>query len=380
MVSRRKQTSLPSEQPIRFYKIVALTFLGLTVVLFGAVLFMSSQRATITIETKATPTEINRDVVVGDGVENTPVSAVVTSTLVTIQSTVSPSGDKEEPGVATGVVTLHNETSAAQGLVATTRLLSPDGVLFRLKSGVTVPANGTVKAEVYADKPGAGGNIAPTSFTIPGLAEAKQKVIYAQSEGSMSGGVKKTGVLSQADIDAADKQLTAAVEEQVKKQFGPLPAEKEVLFSVLNLDKKTEAKVGDSVSSATLEGKAMVAVVMYDKNELKTWAEKAIQSGVVGDTQLVRSSSGEPAVTIKDYDTANNRVTLHIFSSGTATINPESKELEKAVFFGKTKDEVKRYVMSLEHVYRVDVQFHPFWMQTVPHIHDHVQIIVKEVK
>lgn len=380
MVSRRKQTSLPSEQPVRFYKIIALTFLFLTVLLFGAVIFLSSQRAVITLETKATPVDINHDIVVGDNVDNPQLGAIVTTTVVTAQEALSPTGDKQEPGVAVGTVTLHNETGAAQALVATTRLLTASNVLFRLKSGVSVPANGTVQAEVYADKAGETGDIGPSKFTIPGLAESKQTVIYATSEKAMSGGVKKIGILSQADVDEAEKKLSATVESEVRKQLATLSNGKEMIVSVLGVDKKTDVKVGETVSRGVLEGKAQVAVVIYDKTELKEWAEKSIQNRALGDTQIVRSSNGEPTVTLKEYAADKNQATLHVFSAGTATVNPESKQLEKSIFFGKTRDEVKRYVMSLEHVSNVKVEFHPFWMQTVPHIHDHVKIIVTEVK
>lgn len=380
MVSRRKQTSLPMEQPVRFYKIVALTFLFLTFVLFGAVIFMSSKRAVITIETKAAPVDINNDIAVGDNVDNPQLAAIVTTTSLTAQDVFSPTGNKEEPGRASGTVTLHNETAAPQPLVATTRVLSEDGVLFRLKQGVNIPANGTLVAEVAADKEGVEGDIEPTKFTIPGLPPSKQTVIYATSEKSMTGGVKKTGILSQADLDESEKRLTSALETEVQKQLETKYPGKGVAFLVGPMEKKVSAKVGDTVSSVTLEGKASVSVVAYSKDEVKTWAERVIQGRAVGDTQIVRSSNGEPKVTLKEYNKEKNQAVLHVFSAGMAAINPASKELEKSVFFGKTKDEVKRYLTSLEHVNSVEINFHPFWMQTVPHIHDHVQVIVKEVK
>jgi len=50
------------------------------------------------------------------------------------------------------------------------------------------------------------------------------------------------------------------------------------------------------------------------------------------------------------------------------------------MFFGKTRDEVRRYVISLDHVHNVDVRFQPAWMQHVPHVHDNIQIVVKEIE
>ena len=82
---------------------------------------------------------------------------------------------------AIGNITIINESSLDQPLVATTRFLSEDGVLFRLKERVTVPSQGQIEAEVYADKEGESGNIGSSSFTIPGLSSSVQKLIYGES-------------------------------------------------------------------------------------------------------------------------------------------------------------------------------------------------------
>ena len=49
-------------------------------------------------------------------------------------------------------------------------------------------------------------------------------------------------------------------------------------------------------------------------------------------------------------------------------------------FFGKNKDEVRRYVLSLDNVYSVDIKYSPAWMQTVPHVADHVSVVIKNTR
>ena len=51
MTPRRKETNFAPNQPVRFYKFIALTFLIITVVLFCVIIFMSSKEATITVTT-----------------------------------------------------------------------------------------------------------------------------------------------------------------------------------------------------------------------------------------------------------------------------------------------------------------------------------------
>lgn len=107
---------------------------------------------------------------------------------------------------ATGKVTLTNETDITQTFVATTRLLSADGVLFRLKDATTVPTKGQTEAEVYADVAGVEGEIAPTKFTIPGLSADLQTVIYAESTEKMSGGTSEQLVWSDSLLPIIEAQ------------------------------------------------------------------------------------------------------------------------------------------------------------------------------
>ncbi|EKD67967.1 MAG: hypothetical protein ACD_48C00133G0002, partial [uncultured bacterium] len=153
MVARRQQTT-QSSQSVGFYKFVALIFLAITLILFGVIVFMSSKRAVITITTRPEPIDITTTILVNGDDSARTISGSVVTTTVSGTNTYYPTGNKEEPGISKGTVTLHNETSLEQPLVATTRLLSSDGTLFRLKDRVLVPAGGTVEAPVYADQEG----------------------------------------------------------------------------------------------------------------------------------------------------------------------------------------------------------------------------------
>jgi hypothetical protein len=106
---------------------------------------------------------------------------------------------------ASGTVEIFNELNLVQPLVATTRLLTPDGILFRIQNGVTVPANGSVKVVAKADKKGASGNIPPTSFTIPGLSAVRQKSVYAKNTSHFTNGTATVKTLGEDDFTRATK-------------------------------------------------------------------------------------------------------------------------------------------------------------------------------
>src|SRR3990167_6086342 len=136
MVSSTQNISKNNTQPVRFYKFVALTFLIVTIVLLGSIIFMSSKRAEITIITKAESVEVNTTVDIDPRQTDTIVSGFVTSTFVELTKVYSPQGNKTVEDLATGEVTLINDSNLPQLLVIKTRLLSTGGILFHLKEGV----------------------------------------------------------------------------------------------------------------------------------------------------------------------------------------------------------------------------------------------------
>lgn len=382
MVSRRHQSSLSHNTPVRFYKVVALSFLFLTIVLLGIVIFMSSKRATITITTKPDPVDVSYeiDVPIEAGVPEFGITT--TSTVVEHSQTFNPTGNKEEPGVAEGMVTLFNNTAVSQVLIPTTRLLTPEGVLFRLKNRMTIPANGSVEADAYADQPGALGNIPPSRFTIPGLPESKQAVIYAESKTPMTGGIRTVGALSDEDVKKAEKIFFSQLEEKAGEILTSVFREKKGVFLTVSKSAKPAEgiEVGDEVSGFALEGSATVIGVFYDEEKIRVEAIKALAERAVSDTDIVEPKKDPPVVKAGEYDENKKIITLTIVQSGRAILNPESKQIEKQMMFGKTREEVRRYLMSQKHVQNVDVQFRPAWMMTVPHVPDHVKVEVKNVE
>ena len=102
--------------------------------------------------------------------------------------------------------------------------------------------------------------------------------------------------------------------------------------------------------------------------------------GAVDDVEIVEPSKNPPTVVVEEFDLEKGTATIQVFHSGVTMLNPESKQLDKAMFFGKSKDEVRRYLLKLDHVRSIDIKFSPGWMRAVPYVADHVDVIIKEVQ
>ncbi|MBI4426971.1 MAG: hypothetical protein HY569_00585 [Candidatus Magasanikbacteria bacterium] len=376
MTPRTKQTSLAVEQPVRLYKFIALSFLLLTVILLGVIIFMSAKRATITVVAGQEPLEVSAAMAIGGESK----IGFVETTSTELKKIYKPESTKEVGAVAMGTVILYNDSDADQALVATTRLLSPEGVLFRLKNRVVIPAKGTIAAEVYADKEGRESEIGPARFTIPGLNAVKQAVIYAKSEKPMVGGVRAVGIVTEEDLKLAEKELAADLKKAGAEKLSALHPESAVVYEIVKQEISADKEAGSDAEEFTLSGTAEVIGVFYNQTEADKLASDELTKRVVGEAELLIQNELRTAVALVDYNLENKTANLKISGVGAVSLNPESQQLQKLIFFGKTKDEVRRYLLSLDHVRSVELKFTPAWIRTVPQVADHVNVVVKNVE
>ena len=236
------------------------------------------------------------------------IKGVVETVEVELEQSFTPTESEKQISVATGFVTLYNNSGSAQPLIATTRLLTADGVLFRLKDKVVAPANGTVEAEVYADVEGESGNIGPSEFTIPGLNEAKQKEIYATSVKKMEGGIRNVGILGKSDMKKAQEAVLLVLEQEGTKQLQAKNSSLRGVFKLIDSEVNSNAEVGDEVSEFILTGKAKVLGVFYKAEDLQSLAEKSLARKAIDDAETVQLSNEEITVMVEDYNLTKDQI------------------------------------------------------------------------
>ncbi|OGH92941.1 MAG: hypothetical protein A2534_03210 [Candidatus Magasanikbacteria bacterium RIFOXYD2_FULL_39_9] len=381
MITHRVATRLAPEPPVRFYRTIAVTFLIVTLLLLGVIIFFTSKKATIVIVAKTDNKNINLDIgVANQKTGDLSIVGIVTTTKFHLSQKYSPTGNKTTDGIATGEVTLFNETNAPQTLVKTTRLLTSAGVLFRLSDRVSIPAKGQVQASVYADQLGASGNISASKFTIPGLAEDKQKVIYASSNKEMSGGVRTIGVLSAEDLKSAKSDFANKVKQTVEESLEDAGSFGQKLIFVPDNNVAVDRQIGEEITEFNLSGTSTVVIVYYNKDDLKSILAKEVSDRVDASTEKVLSVSKEPQVTLGSYDIEKQKGQLSVYQDVLVTLDVNGEKLMVNNFFGKKKDEIERYVFGLGHVVGVDVKFSPGWMRSAPSVAEKVQVVVKNVE
>ncbi|PIT87331.1 MAG: hypothetical protein COU31_03560 [Candidatus Magasanikbacteria bacterium CG10_big_fil_rev_8_21_14_0_10_40_10] len=381
MITHRMSTKMTPEPPVRFYKTIAITFLILTIALLAVVIFFTSKNATITIVAKSDNKNVNLAIDVSQsGVQNS-LKGTVSSTVFSFTQNYYPTSNKVANGLATGEVTIYNDSSLDQPLVQTTRFLTASGVLFRLSEAVNAPANGSVKAKVYADQEGVTGDIGPSSFTIPGLSADRQKQVYAKSATAMSGGVRKVGVLSNDDLIAAKIDYLSKAKASYLSSMPALATGVDVVISIKPSDNIVVNKqVGDQIDQFSLSGDLTVVLVSYTKTELQTIVSNELSKKIDTNLEKVLSVGKDLQVSLSNYDLTAQTARLSVYQDVLVTLDANGSKLGAVNFFNKSKDEIQRYIMGLSHVVGVDVKFSPGWMRSAPSATDRIKVVVKNVK
>jgi hypothetical protein len=349
-----------------------------------AVLYLSTVQAVIQV----TSTQTGITTAFVTAVSETPTTEamvagrIVSGTLGATQ-TITPTPDeasmKEVEGMATGTVTIYNNLSFDQGLVATTRLLSPEGILFRLSDSVSVPAGGSVTTSVYADETGASGDIAPTRFTVPGLSAARQESVYAQSSEAFTGGVTKIAIVSQDDIDEAVAQVLADLEADAQSMLqaevgdGSLQA---VYFTAVQ-EQTVSIEPGSEAANFDVALTVKVVGVFYDRAALETIALRKLYEGLGQGQTFVSVDPSRIEVTLDAVDEQAKEANLHVSLSAQAISAQTSQALEVGRFVGMTESEVQDLLIDEGVATAVEVKFFPFWISHVPRLKDHIYLEIQ---
>ncbi len=382
---------LSQVQTTNFYKRLLLGFIALALLVFLLIIYFSLSKTviTVTVVPEAKKTSLTVNLKKGATADNSggKIDGYLVSTTVEGEKnfTNTASGAETE-AQATGVVTIFNNWSQEQPLAATTRLLTPDGTLFRIKDRVDVPAGGKVEnVAVYADLPGVGGNIKPTKFTIPGLWPGLQEQIYAESYAEMTGGLRAAKILTQQEINRANDELRS---ELLDDALGLLENTEEVknagdsvfrdALAPTTLESLSIPEAGEEASSFTVSIKIKVTGVVFNRGDITALATDEIEKQIPDDEKITDDAAGEVTVEILNYNLDDQTASMKVTISTEIVPRLSSKIFEREKLAGLDEQEIKAYFSNFDQIGDVSIKFSPFWVSTAPSLKDHIEIKLLE--
>ncbi len=378
----------PEEEPKNSYKYMAAAFVAVVVLLLVGIAYLVLAKATITLVPAEEPLTKEFYLTIAESPENsTSTPPIIGGQVLSEKITASEEyqvkeGSKTMEAQATGKVTIYNRRNLDQTLVATTRLLSRDGVLFRLKDKVIVPANGSVEAHIYADKAGKAGEIEATTFTIPGLSAELQKLIFAESLEPTQGGEKKIGVLTQADVDQAIEQFKKKqLQDLVTKTLAQITSGNLSLVGAkIETDGQkftTDKDLGEEVSSFKLTGEMTIGAVFAEEEKIFQAASEEMKNTSAGQGTEINVNQESLQYELEAIEPGKKEATAKIQISGLANFDPTKNIFDKNILVGFTKSDLQLYFSQFKAIKDVGVEFSPFWVKKVPILKNHIEIKIQ---
>ncbi len=379
-------TKTRAGRSIRLYRKIALIFVSLTVVLLAAIFYFSFTRVTITLIPNQERISNNMIIDIYDSgndqrADKNSIQGAVKLVSINDTKTYDSSGTEVIGEEVAGKVTIYNNYTKNQPLVATTRLLSPDQKLFRIKNTVNVPAGGSVEVEVYADKPGQDMALGPTRFTIPGLWAGLQDKIYAENSAPIVYKQKVKLHVTQDDIDNSIRDLKKDLLDKAKSEINE--SYKDYSRIIYDIDEdtiksKVNAKAGDYKDTFDASMEAEVTVVAFNDKQASALAKQKFVSSLPDNKELISFDDKNIIYSLSNYNASDGVAAVNANFDGKVTLKENYEIVEKNKILGLNEGQLDAYLSGLPEIAGFEVKFFPSFIKKVPRLADRVEIIVKK--
>lgn len=293
------------------------------------------------------------------------------------------SGKKYLETKSSGTITIYNAYSSdKQALVASTRFLSPDGKIFRLNKGITVPGatvtNGkiipsSIDAAVTADKAGEDYNTGPVSrWVIPGFkGSPKYDAFYGASAGSMAGGsVGEKLFATDADIAKAKDVSQKTIQDSITSATAfMIPQD----FTVLNASSTFRITTEKAYPEAGSDGRFTYFIEAKDDkvavkgDDILNFVIKLAKAELGDNYKPGKDSKFKFSVqnlALKKDGKLNGAQILVNFSAN--FVQDIDLGAVKDQIAGKSEKDLRTLVLSNPAIESANVSLWPFWVMSVP--------------
>lgn len=301
-------------------------------------------------------------------------------------------GTKDEGTKASGTITISNcYDTNPHTFVAGTRFQAPDGQIFRSTEDVTVPGGqgsffgcttpGKAAVSVQADQNGDSYNEAPAAYSMPGLPSSEQtgQNSISAKGGQMSGGTSKVvKVVQQSDIDAAQKAAFDQAKSDEQKDLKDRAKNGQYLlgdsFAQTASGVTSQPDVGQEATSATLTLTINYTELAVSAADLGKFLEQQAKQQMGDQNQIYDNGLGGAQINA-DGKTDAGLAQFKADTSAYGGVKIDTAALAKQVQ-GKRYGEALDMASKVAGVSRAEVSLWPAWATNVPHVGNHVKVVV----
>lgn len=381
----RVEKTYKNKKSIRLYRSLAWKFLILVGILAAFVFYFSFSKLTILITPQVEAmndtlylkiANVQEEVEPGDARDQ--VSGSVNELTIEMEKEYMATGEEFVGEEIVGRVRIVNNYSRSQALVATTRLLSPDNKLFRIKEAVNVPAGGEVEVDIYADSVSREMAIAPTRFIIPGLWVGLQDSIYAISDEAFSYQQKMEKYVKASDIQLAKSEAYDLILEKAKS-LKALRSQDKVIYDVIEpININIEVEAGDKTDSFLVRNEAKVLVVSFSEDEVEKLVTSKLRVLVPDDRELVEFNPDSLSYMVESIDIETGLAKVRANFSSFMILSSDADVIDKESLVNLTAEQIKTYLKDYPEISNYDLKFYPSFIEKAPHLVDRIEIKIKK--
>ena len=367
---------------VRIYRRIATLFIVLTAGTVALALYVVFAHATVVVLSEQE--EVRSEFIVDIARQPTEgeISGDVSETTGELTQKFPSTSLVKVDAHAGGLVRISSTLVRPQTLVATTRLLTPDNILFRIKKTVVVPAQGSVEVEAFADEAGTKGDVGMTTFTIPGLLPGTREKFRAETVEPMSGGIKDVRMVTKSDVEGAlevlKEKLGSELLDKLRRQAEDNGFDgKGEISSVSVASSSTDVPVGSEAAEFSATVKLAASALFYDEEQFRRLLEAHIKEMVPFDRQFVRVEDAATKISVEKTDTAAGRGNLRVAALGVTVLSSTAPVLDPAKIAGVSVDAAVGYLEKLDGVSSASVKVSPFWSGRLPDIAENIKVEVR---
>lgn len=296
------------------------------------------------------------------------------------------SGKASVEDKAIGKLTIYNAfSSVPQGLVATTRFMTPDGKIYRLDKAVTIPGAeikdnkivpSSIEVAVTADKAGPSYNSgAIPKLTIPGFKGTPKFDGFYGALASASGGfIGQRAVPTDKDITAAKAKVAEDLKNLAKSDFlSNRPVDFKIIegSSVIEVGSVSVNKRTDDKGNFSVFGEVKFSAIGFRESDLS----EALIVFANRDHSGAKFKKVDITYSNPKLDLKSGKLVVSVTVNGVLTSDFKAKEFKTSIL-GKKIEEIRTLTTALPWYESGRVKIWPIWLKTAPEKDSRVEVTV----
>lgn len=362
----------------------AIAALAVVLVSVGALFAFSGA------EVKVTATEntssVQGEFVAAQGTGDLPFEVITVEKVAT--ASVPSEGTETVNQSAQGTITIENKQDTPQQLIKNTRFETPEGLIFRIRDSVNVPAAsggqpGRLEATVYADATGDSYNVGPTTFTLPGLkGGATFDLVTARSSEAMKGGFAgpRPSVSAATRESKATELRSKLTGEMDQALLEAVPEGYTLLKGASTVTYEAQPDAAAAGNNVELSEKGIARGIVFPTEALARAIAFQVVGAYSGQPVTLSDHSGLTLAPVGDLPVVGATEFAFSLSGSTKILWVVDPAKISAAVAGKTRDSAKMLLAGFPEVDQAELVIRPFWKGSFPTDPEKIKVSVQNAK